>query len=148
LVGALAGALSGSAPLGVLPGGRGNDFARKLDIPFDPVEAVRLLETGREARVDLALVADGAFPTGAASGRLISPLEQMSQQLRHAMGQLMPVADVHILDLHGDIVDVQLRPPTRAQQRRLLLGPGDNILVVKRAHDFSSNRVHQVGQAP
>ena len=55
IVGAVAGELrDGKGLLAVLPGGRGNDFARKLGIPFDPVEAVALLETGAETRVDLA----------------------------------------------------------------------------------------------
>ena len=40
LAGAVAGELrDGTGLLAVLPGGRGNDFARKLGIPFDPVEA-------------------------------------------------------------------------------------------------------------
>ena len=51
IVGAVAGELrDGAGLLAVLPGGRGNDFARKLGIPFDPVEAVALLETGEEKR--------------------------------------------------------------------------------------------------
>ena len=49
IIGAVAGELrDGKGLLAVLPGGRGNDFARKLDIPFDPVEAVKLLQTGEE----------------------------------------------------------------------------------------------------
>src|SRR5947209_20144940 len=40
LVGAVAGALAHSGGvLGVLPGGRGNDFARVLGIPLEPVPA-------------------------------------------------------------------------------------------------------------
>jgi diacylglycerol kinase family enzyme len=46
LVGALAGALKGAAPLGVLPGGRGNDFARALGIPQEIDGACR---TGQSA---------------------------------------------------------------------------------------------------
>ena len=55
IVGAVAGELrDGKGLLAVLPGGRGNDFARKLGIPFDPVEAVALIESGAETRIDLA----------------------------------------------------------------------------------------------
>ena len=55
ITGAVAGELrDGAGLLAVVPGGRGNDFARKLGIPFDPVEAVALLESGEERRVDLA----------------------------------------------------------------------------------------------
>jgi YegS/Rv2252/BmrU family lipid kinase len=54
LTGAVAGELrDGAGVLAVLPGGRGNDFARKLGIPADPVAACALLR-GRERRVDLA----------------------------------------------------------------------------------------------
>ena len=48
LVGALAAALKGSAALGVLPGGRGNDFARALGISQDIGEACRTLLDGQE----------------------------------------------------------------------------------------------------
>jgi len=54
LTGAVAGELrDGAGVLAVLPGGRGNDFARKLGIPADPVAACALLG-GAERRVDLA----------------------------------------------------------------------------------------------
>jgi YegS/Rv2252/BmrU family lipid kinase len=54
LTGAVAGELrDGAGVLAVLPGGRGNDFARKLGIPADPVAACALLR-GEERRVDLA----------------------------------------------------------------------------------------------
>ena len=44
LTGAVAGELrDGAGVLAVLPGGRGNDFARKLGIPADPVAACALL---------------------------------------------------------------------------------------------------------
>src|SRR4051812_50161552 len=49
ITGAIAGELRDSeGVLAVVPGGRGNDFARKLGIPFDPAEAVTLLLEGEE----------------------------------------------------------------------------------------------------
>ena len=55
IVGAVAGELrDGAGVLAVLPGGRGNDFARKLKIPVDPVAAAALLQDGVEKRIDLA----------------------------------------------------------------------------------------------
>ena len=53
LAGAIAGALGDSAPFGVLPGGRGNDFARALGIPQDVRAACRILATGTEQLLDL-----------------------------------------------------------------------------------------------
>ena len=78
IVGAVAGELrDGKGLLAVLPGGRGNDFARKLGIPFDPVEAVALLRDRRRdagstwptpaGRRIWASSAPGSTPTSAGS---------------------------------------------------------------------------------
>jgi YegS/Rv2252/BmrU family lipid kinase len=53
LVGKLAGALRGSTPLGVVPAGRGNDFARALGIPEDVEGATRVLLEGVRKALDL-----------------------------------------------------------------------------------------------
>jgi YegS/Rv2252/BmrU family lipid kinase len=68
LIGAVAGALRDvpDAVLGVLPGGRGNDFARVAGIPRDPVAAVAVLVDGVERPVDLGEV-DGRPFIGIAS---------------------------------------------------------------------------------
>jgi diacylglycerol kinase family enzyme len=68
LVGALAGALKGAAPLGVLPGGRGNDFARALGIPQDVREACRVLLDGEERALDLGEANGRAFASIASVG--------------------------------------------------------------------------------
>jgi diacylglycerol kinase (ATP) len=59
MVGALAGAVAAAGGVfGIIPAGRGNDFARTLGIPFGPAGAARLLAdgllaAGRERAVDL-----------------------------------------------------------------------------------------------
>jgi YegS/Rv2252/BmrU family lipid kinase len=54
LAGAIGGAMAGSeTPLGIVPGGRGNDLARVLGIPNDPVEAVAVLAAGESRRIDV-----------------------------------------------------------------------------------------------
>ena len=68
LVGAVAGALrDGEGTLGVIPGGRGNDFARKLGIGTEVAAACRVLAHGRELRVDIAEVV-GAPAAGGEPG--------------------------------------------------------------------------------
>ena len=57
LTGAVAGELrDGAAVLAVLPGGRGNDFARALGIPRDPAGAARVAVEGRERDATCALL--------------------------------------------------------------------------------------------
>jgi YegS/Rv2252/BmrU family lipid kinase len=54
LVGAVGGALAGGeTPLGIVPGGRGNDLARVLGIPEDPEGAVEVLAAGHTRRIDV-----------------------------------------------------------------------------------------------
>jgi len=54
LVGAVGGAMAGSeTPLGIVPGGRGNDLARVLGIPDDPLAAVAVLAAGESRRIDV-----------------------------------------------------------------------------------------------
>jgi YegS/Rv2252/BmrU family lipid kinase len=54
LIGAIGGAMAGSeTPLGILPGGRGNDLARVLGIPDDPAGAVAVLAAGNTRQIDV-----------------------------------------------------------------------------------------------
>jgi YegS/Rv2252/BmrU family lipid kinase len=57
LVGAIGGALAGSeTPLGIVPGGRGNDLARVLGIPTDPEAGAEMLAAGETRRIDVGEV--------------------------------------------------------------------------------------------
>jgi YegS/Rv2252/BmrU family lipid kinase len=62
LAGAVAGELRGTdGVVAILPGGRGNDLARKLGIGGDPVAAVGVLAAGRERRIDVGEAGGRAF---------------------------------------------------------------------------------------
>ena len=49
--------------LGVLPCGKGNDFAEALKIPTKPVEAIKVLLRGTTRQVDLGKIGDHYFDT-------------------------------------------------------------------------------------
>jgi YegS/Rv2252/BmrU family lipid kinase len=54
LIGAVGGALAGAeTPMGIVPGGRGNDLARVLGISDDPEEAVEVLAAGHSRQIDV-----------------------------------------------------------------------------------------------
>ena len=67
IVGAVAGALAGTpGALGIVPAGRGNDFARSLGLPLDAGAAARRLPAATARRVDVGDV-DGRPFVGIAS---------------------------------------------------------------------------------
>jgi YegS/Rv2252/BmrU family lipid kinase len=54
LLGAIGGAVAESdTPLGIVPGGRGNDLARVLGIPNDPEAAIATVLAGHSRRIDV-----------------------------------------------------------------------------------------------
>jgi YegS/Rv2252/BmrU family lipid kinase len=86
LTGAVAGELrDGAGVLAVVPGGRGNDFARKLGIPHDPVAACEYATAGRERRIDLAVV-DGRAYLGILSAGLDSDANELANATKLKLG--------------------------------------------------------------
>jgi len=89
LIAAVAGALKHTeATLGVLPGGRGNDFARVLGIPRDPRAACAVLATGVVRPVDLGAVGDRGF-IGIASCGFDSDANRIANETRLVRGKLV-----------------------------------------------------------
>ncbi|UTI62816.1 diacylglycerol kinase family lipid kinase [Paraconexibacter antarcticus] len=90
LVGAVAGALAGvdGAVMGVLPGGRGNDFARVAGIPPDAVEACEVIVDGVVRPVDLGEV-DGSPFIGIASLGFDSDANRIANAASARLGNLV-----------------------------------------------------------
>jgi YegS/Rv2252/BmrU family lipid kinase len=91
LISAVAGELRHTdGALAVLPGGRGNDFARKLGLASDPVAACDVLAAGREHAIDVADI-DGRAYLGIASSGLDSDAGDIANATRLNLGQLVYV---------------------------------------------------------
>lgn len=90
LIGRVAGTLAPveGALLGVLPGGRGNDFARVLDIPLDPVPTCRVLADGVPRSLDIGEV-DGRPFIGIASLGFDSEANRIANEAPARLGQLV-----------------------------------------------------------
>ena len=91
LVGAVAGEIKqSSGVLGVIPGGRGNDFARKLGIPSDAAGACAVIAGGVERMVDVA-VTGGRSYLGIASAGFDSDVQDITNSTRLKLGSLVYV---------------------------------------------------------
>ena len=92
LIGAVAGAVRDvpGAVLGVLPGGRGNDFARMLGLPLDAEAACDVLARGRPQAVDLGEAGERAF-VGIASMGFDSEDNRIANAAPARLGRLVYV---------------------------------------------------------
>jgi YegS/Rv2252/BmrU family lipid kinase len=91
LVAAVAGAIKHTAGvLGVLPGGRGNDFVRTLGIPLEPRAACEVLATGVVQALDLCEANSRTF-IGIASCGFDSEANRIANQTRLVRGNLVYV---------------------------------------------------------
>jgi YegS/Rv2252/BmrU family lipid kinase len=89
LIGQVGGALAETdAPMGIIPGGRGNDLARVLDIPSDPAGAVDVLAAGVERLIDVGEVNGRRF-LGVASFGFDSDANRIANEARLVRGNLV-----------------------------------------------------------
>ncbi len=87
LVGQVGGVLANTgAPLGVLPGGRGNDFARVLSIPSEIDAAVAVVAAGHLREIDVGEVNGKRFLCIASCG-FDSDANRIANEARRVKGQ-------------------------------------------------------------
>jgi YegS/Rv2252/BmrU family lipid kinase len=83
LIGAVGGAMAGAeTPLGIIPGGRGNDLARVLEIPEEPEEAVEVLLAGHSRQIDVG-EANGRRFLGIVSVGFDSEANRLANETKH-----------------------------------------------------------------
>ena len=134
LIGAVGGALAGSeTPLGIVPGGRGNDLARVLGISADPGEAAATLAAGRTRRIDVGEVNGRRF-LGIVSVGFDSVANERANQTRWLRGNLVyAYAGVRtLLGWKPARFTIAGRRAARARQR--LLGLGREQQGLRRRH--------------
>jgi YegS/Rv2252/BmrU family lipid kinase len=89
LIGQIGGALANSGhPMGIVPGGRGNDLARVLGIPKDPDGAARVLAEANEREIDVGVANDRRFLCVASCG-FDSDANRIANEARLVKGNLV-----------------------------------------------------------
>lgn len=82
MLSSLAGAVSGrGGTLGLLPAGRGNDFARMLGVPDEPGQQARLLLEGVVRRVDLLSLSLGGAAPRLVAGSVYSGVDARAAEI-------------------------------------------------------------------
>ena len=89
LIGQVGGVLAGGAvPLGVIPGGRGNDFARVVGIPDEIEPAVDVLAAGQTKLIDVGEVNGKRFLCIASCG-FDSDANRIANEVRWVRGRIV-----------------------------------------------------------
>ncbi len=89
LIGQVGGVLAESdTPLGIIPGGRGNDLARALGIPLAPARAAELIAAGQTRRIDVGQIGEHRF-LGIASCGIDSDTNRIANEARLVKGRLV-----------------------------------------------------------
>jgi diacylglycerol kinase (ATP) len=112
---------AGSCPVGLIPLGTGNDFARGVGIPTDPVAAARLIRTGRPRPVDLIVDDAGGVVVnavhvgaGAEAGIRARPLKRRLRRAAFPVGALLAGASVRgwrlRVEVDGHLLTTGRRP--------------------------------------
>ncbi|MDN5381405.1 MULTISPECIES: diacylglycerol/lipid kinase family protein [Streptomyces] len=81
IAGSIGGALSGTGALfGLVPAGRGNDFARALGLPLDPDELARILLHGAPRRIDTVEVESAAHRRTVVLGSVYAGVDALANR--------------------------------------------------------------------
>jgi YegS/Rv2252/BmrU family lipid kinase len=129
---ALPALLETGLPLGVIPLGTGNDFARTLGIPLDPEQAVRVIAAGRIKQVDVGDANGHPFLNVASIGLGVDLTRALQRDAKRRWGVLgYAVAGLRVLR--------RLRPFTAEIEH------GGQIQVSRTAHVAIGNGRHYGG---
>ncbi|MDV6378795.1 diacylglycerol kinase family lipid kinase [Sporosarcina sp. GW1-11] len=92
--------------LGIIPMGTVNDLARSLNIPIKPVDAIKLLVSGTETKIDIGLTNDNIYFTNILGiGSAAKAIHQVDSEEKSKIGSL-----AYLKAIGKEIIDDQPFP--------------------------------------
>ena len=75
-------------PIGILPCGTANDFAKALNLSFDPKEAVERIVNSKPKKIDIGKINNKYFINVASAGMFTDVSQKISPELKNSMGKV------------------------------------------------------------
>jgi len=123
----------GETPLGIVPAGTMNHFAKDLGIPLEPQAAARAIVQGRRRAVDVAEVNGACFINNASLGLypgIVKERTRQQRRLRRSKRAAMLWASLAVLD-RPPLLDLQLELDGKRQDCRapfVFVGNNDYVM--------------------
>ncbi len=123
----------GMTPLGLVPLGTGNDFARTMGLPLDPTDAAEIIARGTLRRLDLMVDDAGGVVVNAVHVGVGAEAGKEAKELKPRLGKLAYAAGAAIAGARADGWRVGVAVDGRAvndrRTRVLMVGIGNGISV-------------------
>jgi diacylglycerol kinase (ATP) len=124
--------LLSTTPVGLIPLGTGNDFARGVGIPLDPAEAAEIIAAGETVAVDLAVDDEGTIVVnnahlgvGAEASRAAVKWKPRLGRLGYALGAMSAGYDPQFVRVSVTVDDTLLIDRRKVAQ--VAVGNGSNV---------------------
>lgn len=115
------GLMDSGVPMGIIPSGTGNDFIKTAGISKKPMEALKLILTGRRKTVDVGRLNDRMFLNVCGTGFDVQVLDHMTVAKKYARGILPYLIGLIKAIFFYKPVHVRFMADGREQERDVLI---------------------------
>lgn len=77
-----------NTPIGILPSGTANDFAKAVNIPFDPEDAIEKIVNSKPKKIDIGKINDKYFINVASAGMFTDVSQKINPDLKNSIGKV------------------------------------------------------------